>query len=223
MYVVASSLTPLAFLWMLQSRLLGDLKRQSVMDPLTGLLNRRGFEDGWMYVCESYQRTGRGFALAVADIDHFKKINDTYGHANGDIVLCGVANVLRTMVRESDLTGRLGGEEFIFVLREVTETQAVVLVERIRKALAEYQFRLTGDLVHVSASFGVTLTDGRQSPSLMTLLLHEADSAMYQAKAAGRNQTQLYRGGMISRTTTSDQTGVQSDAVAYGPAMGSVG
>lgn len=95
-FVVASSLTPLAFLWMLQSRLLGDLKRESVMDPLTGLLNRRGFEDSWMRVCASYGLTGRGFALAVADIDHFKLINDTYGHSSGDTVLCGVAQVLRT-------------------------------------------------------------------------------------------------------------------------------
>jgi diguanylate cyclase (GGDEF)-like protein len=203
LFVVASSLTPLAFVWMFHSRLMGDLKRQSVMDPLTGLLNRRGFEDQWRFVCDNYRLTGRSFALAIADIDHFKRINDTYGHADGDMVLCGVAHMLRNTVRERDLTGRLGGEEFVFILRDVAEAQAVELVERIRVSLEEHSFRLGEGGVHVSASFGLTLIGGRSEPSLMTLL-KEADSAMYEAKTAGRNRVRLYERGRVPSQPQAD-------------------
>jgi diguanylate cyclase (GGDEF)-like protein len=189
-FVVAGSLTPLAFIWMMNSRLLADLKVQSVCDPLTSLLNRRGFQKAFDRLCETHLETGQEFALAVADLDRFKSINDTYGHVEGDAVLYRAATLFQRELRPGDVVGRLGGEEFVFLFPETEPAQALSITERLRAALEHAIFPVPGGVVNVTASFGVTTSTGRPAPTLVALL-READAAMYQAKAAGRNLTFL--------------------------------
>ncbi len=190
MFVVASTLTPLAFIWMMNSRLLADLKTQIVLDPLTGLLNRRGFQAVFERVLARYETTGENFALAVADLDHFKSINDTYGHVEGDAVLCATADLLRRNLRSTDFIGRLGGEEFVILLCDAQPDEALELIERTRQALAQSAIPIDGGLIQVTASFGLT-TPTVGGCLTLTRLLHEADSAMYEAKAQGRNRTRV--------------------------------
>jgi diguanylate cyclase (GGDEF)-like protein len=189
-FVVAGCLTPLAFIWMMNSRLLADLTLQTVSDPLTNLLNRRGFQEAFDRLCQSHIVAGKDFALAVADLDRFKSINDTYGHVEGDAVLCRAAALLKGELRRGDVIGRLGGEEFVFIFADSNPVQAMLLTERLRAALEETAFPVPGGVLHVTASFGVTTSCGRAAPSLI-LLLREADSAMYAAKNAGRNLTRI--------------------------------
>jgi diguanylate cyclase (GGDEF)-like protein len=189
-FVVASSLTPLAFIWMMNSRLLADLKLQTVSDPLTSILNRRGFQEAFDRLCESHRVSGRAFALAVADLDRFKSINDTYGHVEGDSILYRVAALFKRELRPGDVIGRLGGEEFVFLFAEAGAAQAVSITERLRAALERTTFPIAGGDLHVTASFGVTTSIGDSAPSLI-MLLREADAAMYAAKEAGRNLTRL--------------------------------
>jgi len=189
-FVVASSLTPLAFIWMMNSRLLADLRRQTVSDPLTRLLNRRGFQEAFDRLCEAHLSSGREFALAVADLDRFKSINDTYGHVEGDAVLYRVATIFQRELRPGDVIGRLGGEEFVFLFAEVGAVQAVSITERLRAALEHASFPVPGGTLNVTASFGVTTAVAHKATSLVALL-READTAMYEAKAAGRNLIRL--------------------------------
>jgi len=189
-FVVASSLTPLAFIWMMNSRLLADLRRQTVSDPLTRLLNRRGFQEAFERLCAAHIASGREFALAVADLDRFKSINDTYGHVEGDTVLYRVATIFQRELRPGDVIGRLGGEEFVFLFAEAGPAQAVSITERLRAALEQATFPVPGGNLNVTASFGVTTALGHKASSLVALL-READTAMYEAKTAGRNLIRL--------------------------------
>jgi diguanylate cyclase (GGDEF)-like protein len=189
-FVVASSLTPLAFIWMMNSRLLADLRRQTVSDPLTRLLNRRGFQEAFDSLCAAHIASGREFALAVADLDRFKSINDTYGHVEGDTVLYRVATIFQRELRPGDVIGRLGGEEFVFLFAEAGPAQAVSITERLRAALEHATFPVPDGNLNVTASFGVTTAFGHKATSLVALL-READTAMYEAKTAGRNLIRL--------------------------------
>jgi diguanylate cyclase (GGDEF)-like protein len=189
-FVVASSLTPLAFIWMMNSRLLADLRRQTVSDPLTRLLNRRGFQEAFDSLCAAHIASGREFALAVADLDRFKSINDTYGHVEGDTVLYRVATIFQRELRPGDVIGRLGGEEFVFLFAEAGPAQAVSITERLRAALEHATFPVPDGNLNVTASFGVTTALGHKATSLVALL-READTAMYEAKTAGRNLIRL--------------------------------
>jgi len=196
MFVVASTLTPLAFIWMMNSRLLADLKLQIVLDPLTGLLNRRGFQGAFERVLDRYHTQGENFALAVADLDRFKSINDTYGHVEGDAVLRAAADLLRLHLRDTDAIGRLGGEEFVMLLSNVQPEEACELVERTRQALAQRPIAVSGGVIQVTASFGV-VTPAGPDPVTLLRMLQEADNAMYAAKAGGRNRTRI--GGYAAR------------------------
>jgi len=174
----------------MNSRLLADLKLQIVLDPLTGLLNRRGFQAVFERVLARYDSAGEHFALAVADLDRFKSINDTYGHVEGDAVLCTTADLLRRNLRSTDFIGRLGGEEFVILLCDAQPDEALELIERTREALAQSAIPIDGGLIQVTASFGLTTPTGG-SPLTLTRLLQEADRAMYEAKAQGRNRTRV--------------------------------
>lgn len=151
---------------------------QAKTDPLTGLNNRRSLEAGLAAVA----RPGAVFAVVYADVDHFKRLNDTYGHDTGDRALRVFASVLRESVRDNDLLARWGGEEFVLVLKDFQAEQAVTVLERIRTHLAG---RLVGgSLPAFTASFGVADNgDGGDFKEI----LDAADAALPAAKAAGRN------------------------------------
>ncbi|MFP5228196.1 MAG: diguanylate cyclase [Acidobacteriota bacterium] len=190
-YVVACSVLPLAFIWMMNARLLVYLNRQSMVDPLTELLNRRGVQAAAEVELARYARTGQDLAVVVLDLDFFKLLNDRYGHPGGDTVLCEFSVFLRSMIRETDIAGRIGGEEFVLILPGMDATTAMSTIERLRLAVAEHTFEVGSRLARITASFGITVSRGRQEVT-WDVLHHEADHALYAAKAAGRNVARLY-------------------------------
>lgn len=194
-FVTASSSTPVGFIWMLNQRLLAEFKRQSVVDSLTGLLNRRGLLQASERELLQAGRTGKPLSVVIADIDHFKLFNDRYGHATGDIVLRETAGVFQSILRKNDLLARLGGEEFVLVLLGTNEEAAAVLVERLRAAVEARSISIDGHDANITVSFGITALRGRRDVPLHPLL-EEADIALYAAKQAGRNQARLYMSEM---------------------------
>ena len=193
-FVVACSVFPLAFIWMMNSRLHASLNLKSISDPLTQLLNRRGLQEAGEVEIARYLRFGHDFALVVADIDHFKQFNDSFGHAGGDLVLTGTASLFKRMLRQNDILGRLGGEEFVLLLPETDLEGAQQLIERLRRGLENHSFTIGGKEIRATSSFGITGSRGRRGFQWETLL-READLALYEAKRAGRNLSQVYEQG----------------------------
>ncbi len=163
-----------------------ELRRLATTDVLTGLANRRHFFERAGQELARVRRYGGQVALLLLDADHFKRINDTWGHAAGDEVLRRLAGVLREVPRSTDLAGRLGGEEFGVLLPGTDLDAARVLAERLRECIEAQMFQFDGEAVRVSASFGVTVLhpDDEAFDSAMA----RADAALYAAKFAGRNR-----------------------------------
>jgi diguanylate cyclase (GGDEF)-like protein len=155
------------------------LTMMATTDELTGLPNYRALRNRLADLCAEGAR-GRSFALVFADVDHFKLVNDRYGHAVGNEILAKIARVLRTQVRNTDLVARFGGEEFCVLFVDVDEARAIGLAERLRESVEALEFaeRLT-------ASFGVCEYSSRFSD--VEALMRAADQALYRAKARGRN------------------------------------
>ncbi|MDP9779064.1 diguanylate cyclase (GGDEF)-like protein [Nakamurella flavida] len=159
------------------------LRLLSVTDPLTGIANRRALTEGLALALAEDLDVERPISLVLADLDHFKSINDRYGHGTGDRVLTAVAECLGRQVRDGDLVARFGGEEFITLLNATSRQDAVGWAERTREALADLV--VDGVPARVTASFGVATHDGSESADD---LIHRADLALYQAKRSGRNR-----------------------------------
>ncbi|RFA29153.1 hypothetical protein CAI21_10305 [Alkalilimnicola ehrlichii] len=183
-----------------RKQLEATLKRQAETDPLTGLYNRRRYEELFEQAMAVARATGQPLAVCIIDLDHFKYINDTYGHAAGDLALSHIATVCRRELRESDIVGRLGGEEFLVVLPATSAEDAATVLNRLRTKIeadiieaAEQSFQLT-------ATFGVT--ELQPGDKALSDLLVRADKALYRGKHRGRNQVFAYdtRGG--KETTT---------------------
>lgn len=155
-------------------------------DGLTGAYNRRHFVDNSEDVIGMMKRYHRPASLLIADIDHFKTINDNYGHHAGDISLQAFTNVCREGIRESDILGRLGGEEFGMLLPETSIHDAQILAERIRKAVSVLEIKLGDQIIRLTVSIGLVEL-GTDDVSI-DAAMRRADLAMYQAKMRGRNQ-----------------------------------
>ncbi|WP_372739803.1 diguanylate cyclase [Neptunomonas sp.] len=164
-----------------------ELKRLASTDPLTSLMNRRAFYEEAKRVFSKAKRYERSISVLVLDIDHFKQFNDQYGHAIGDAVLIKVANCIQTMCRESDLSARLGGEEFVILLEEADATKALLIADRLRQLVSE--ITIPDVAGRITLSVGIT-TIGADIDSL-DALIKRADSAMYMAKNNGRNKSQV--------------------------------
>lgn len=172
------------------------LSELALKDPLTRLHNRRFFEETIAAAWQSWSARGRRFALVIIDIDHFKAINDTYGHPFGDKVLCDVAELLRAEARPQDAVTRMGGEEFALILTDVTQDQALAVAERVRGAVEAHLFEESGNTVRVTISLGVaTANSSHSSHDALTL---EADTMLYAAKEAGRNRVWPDRNAVTS-------------------------
>ena len=173
------------------------LERRAHRDGLTGLVNRVALEDHLHREWNAWRRHRAPLAVLIADLDHFKTINDTYGHAAGDDVLCQAAEVLSRSVRGSDLTARYGGEEFVVVAPDCPLEAAVTLATRFRAWLAEVAIPVPGVSRAVTASVGIAGTSEAILGSPGDLL-RQADQALYLAKRSGRNAIAVYdpaRGG----------------------------
>lgn len=170
-----------------------ELERRAYSDYLTGLSNRRHFFEQAEKELERIRRYGGKLSLLMLDIDHFKQINDTHGHKVGDLVLQKLSTVCQATLRDLDIVGRIGGEEFAILLQQTASESALQTAERLRLAFAAIRVPMQGGRpLHFTASFGVaTLTDKAAN---IDTLLNQADLALYQAKAAGRNRVCLFAG-----------------------------
>ena len=164
-----------------------DLEKQAYTDYLTGLNNRRSFIERTEIELYRKERYGREFSLIMFDIDYFKYINDKYGHNTGDLVLKEIANICRSVLREVDIVGRIGGEEFAILLPETDIVQATLVAERLRVSISNGKvFPTLNEEVKFAASFGVTFT--KDANKSINELLNQADNALYKAKNSGRNR-----------------------------------
>lgn len=189
-YIVNTSVLPLGFIWMMNARLESDLLQQSIMDPLTLVLNRRGLEQALERELARYKRYGDDLTVAMVDLDNFKLLNDTHGHAAGDDVLVSIAKIFSGRLRETDVVGRFGGEEFILLLPHTGAAESNPILRQLCQVIGEAH----SDSMKATASFGATTTHGRK-PVGASELLREADVALYRAKKNGRNQVCFYRAG----------------------------
>lgn len=161
-------------------------------DALTGLFNRRYFERRLREECAHAKRHKRPFAIVLVDLDHFKLVNDTYGHEDGDRVLCHVAGLLGESLREDDVACRYGGEEFVLLLRATTGPAARVVANRLRASVAAKAIGLgsRAEPRHVTFSGGVAAADERNSFNADDIV-SRADGALYRAKRTGRNRVEM--------------------------------
>ncbi len=167
------------------------LEKLALTDGLTGLPNRRAIENWATGQHSGAARYGFSFWVVLADLDHFKQVNDSFGHDAGDAVLQKFSTILKANTRRSDLCGRFGGEEFMIVLTYAAKEEALKVIERIRCELEATPFTFGGCTISVTASFGLAGFEGHQQPSVFSKLQALADEALYAAKRAGRNRAEL--------------------------------
>jgi diguanylate cyclase (GGDEF)-like protein len=167
------------------------LRRKTMLDPLTGLWNRQAALEILERELAQAAVLGIPVALVMADIDHFKSINDSFGHLAGDAALHETASRLRGAVRAQDAVGRYGGEEFLMVLGGCDRDAAARIAETVRQRVAATPVASGGGALQVRISLGVTATDPAAPLPEVPALVHAADQALYRAKAAGRNRVEL--------------------------------
>jgi diguanylate cyclase (GGDEF)-like protein len=184
-----ATIVPPSIVWLVLRRLTDNLRNMAARDPMTDLLNRRGLLEALELYFKA--RNATPAYLLLMDIDHFKLINDSYGHQAGDEVICQVADLLRSTVRQGDLTGRIGGEEFVAICFETDGDGVMHLAERLRAGVESEAIKVAGsnDLLRCTVTIGVSPhfhgADGLEDA------LRQADSALYRGKAAGRNRIEV--------------------------------
>jgi diguanylate cyclase (GGDEF)-like protein len=176
-------------------KLAQELKETSVRDYLTGLYNRRYLFDFLDKEVNRAQRYGVCFSAMIFDIDYFKKINDTYGHLSGDLVLKAISDRAAAMIRKTDLLARYGGEEFVVVMPQ-TETQgAATIAERLREAIEGMEIAIDGQTVKITVSVGVVTYVPQFDKLSIEEFIDKADKALYDAKSSGRNKVAIASAG----------------------------
>jgi diguanylate cyclase (GGDEF)-like protein len=161
------------------------LEHAALTDGLTGMQNRRYFDDALREYLEEFRRIGKPVGLLLLDLDHFKSVNDTHGHDVGDEVLRVVAGCLREFTRYHDVVARLGGEEFAVVAPNMDTDMLIKLAERIRKAIASLSVTTGNVRLRVTTSVGIAIWDGKENAEQF---YRRADRMLYEAKRLGRNR-----------------------------------
>ncbi|MEO8437792.1 MAG: diguanylate cyclase [Chloroflexota bacterium] len=170
---------------------LAETYDRATIDRLTGVANRQALLASLFSEVERATRYGRPLCVAFVDIDHFKAVNDSYGHAAGDHVLRGVAQTISESLRASDLIGRYGGEEFMLILTETDVEEGAALSEKLRTLVERKRFSIEGNS-ELSVTISIGIVGGSGSQLRMETLVRDADAAMYSAKSLGRNQTYIF-------------------------------
>jgi diguanylate cyclase (GGDEF)-like protein len=197
----------LAQLWRMER-----VQQASITDQLTGLFNRRHFDEQLPRLLSKADQERQPVSLIVLDVDHFKKVNDTYGHEAGDAVLQGVANVVQHTVRHGggDICARYGGEEVAILLPGVPAVEALEIAERLRRTLAAKPVVYGGQRIAITASFGVA--SYKETVSTQAGFFPAADKALYQAKSGGRNCVKSAGGSEPEATTSPERPQVKVGA-----------
>ncbi|MDR2102646.1 MAG: GGDEF domain-containing protein [Treponema sp.] len=160
-------------------------------DPLTGALNRRSFMERALIELQAAAIRRIPCGVVMMDIDHFKSFNDNYGHQAGDEALRHVVSIISLLLRKNDFLGRYGGEEFVFLFHNADRKTGIAIAERVRKAILNHPVKINAGKITISASFGVAMAPEQEIPGEdinIEALVHNADIALYQAKATGRNK-----------------------------------
>ena len=169
-----------------------ELELLATTDSLTGLANRRRMMDWISHEIDRSYRSHNPLALCMIDVDHFKYINDTYGHPCGDHAIVAIAKIINETIRKTDTASRFGGEEFVILMPETDALEAGIVIERLRAAIEAMQIFSEGtQTFSITASFGVAFFDHLTAEDSISKLLNRADKALYRAKNAGRNQVVL--------------------------------
>lgn len=163
-----------------------ELARLANLDPLLGIINRRAFMQIAEEKCRAARAAGQPLAVLMVDLDHFKSINDRFGHAGGDLVLAAAARAMQDVIGADDVLARHGGEEFVILLSNSTVEGAVATAEALRRAIAGIELDLAGQCARITASIGVS-TVALSEPTVSVAIVR-ADMAVYSAKAAGRDR-----------------------------------
>jgi diguanylate cyclase (GGDEF)-like protein len=169
-------------------------------DPLTGCLNRRGFDQAMLSELTCMDRPDATVALLAVDIDHFKQVNDNYGHVAGDLVLRDFGKLLVRIARGGDIVARTGGEEFSILLPHTNEVGARAVAERVREALHAHEFLIDGTRIRLTASIGGASGLAQGGEASAARLTHMADQALYAAKRGGRDTTRIWTGTELMAT-----------------------
>ncbi|HUL21814.1 MAG TPA: sensor domain-containing diguanylate cyclase [Thermodesulfobacteriota bacterium] len=176
-----------------------SVKNMAIYDTLTGLHNRRYFEERLEVEAQKSLHSNTPLSLVMVDIDFFKKVNDTFGHTEGDQVLCKVSSLLKTSVRKKDIVARYGGEEFILILPEARLDETFVMAERIRRLVEETLFEVGKAQVNLTLSLGISNFPSHRVKSKEELM-EMADQALYDAKRGGRNRVCIFTGKSTRKT-----------------------
>ncbi|MBQ4132739.1 MAG: diguanylate cyclase, partial [Desulfovibrionaceae bacterium] len=169
-----------------------EFRDLSYRDQLTNLWNRRYFPEAFQREIELSVRYATPLSLGMADIDHFKRVNDTFGHDAGDVVLRHIAALLQKNLRNSDIVARYGGEEFILLLPHTRQKTAAGVLEKLRRLCEQTGIEVNGKTIRVTISFGlVSLPEKTRTPA--DVLIKHADIALYQSKQNGRNRITIYQ------------------------------
>ncbi|HEY8084494.1 MAG TPA: GGDEF domain-containing protein [Methylophilaceae bacterium] len=192
--LASATIAPLVIYWLatLSYELYKSEQRLSALsqkDPLTGAYNRRYFDEQSRIECARSHRYGQALSILMLDLDKFKQVNDTYGHAAGDEVLKSIVHVGLGALRKSDILARFGGEEFVVLLPHADIKEASMLAERLRKAIENTEIMADGAQLKVTVSIGVSILAASESDSIE--MLSRADYAMYNAKHGGRNRVDV--------------------------------
>ncbi len=165
------------------------LEYEAIHDPLTGCLNRRGILERLNEELERSVRTGEQLCVAMCDLDHFKKVNDTYGHQTGDDVLKGFVQIIRAQLRPYDQIGRLGGEEFLIIIPNITDSYAQNKLERLNKIVQDNEIKTGTGKIKITVSIGGIIVNQKTD---IDTTIRQVDNALYTAKEKGRNQVCFY-------------------------------
>jgi diguanylate cyclase (GGDEF)-like protein len=171
----------------------GKLRELVSRDGLTGLYNHRHFQEMLLKEVHEATRYKRSLTLILFDVDHFKNVNDSFGHPAGDAVLKGIARFVSDMVRASDIVARYGGEEFAVILPETRSREAVILAERMRRGIEAMEVGVGDEVINVTVSLGICTYLGEETSDPKGVLIESADQALYAAKRNGRNRLMVAR------------------------------
>jgi diguanylate cyclase (GGDEF)-like protein len=194
-------LIALGVLLMVSDRLLEENRELATRDSLTHIFNRRTFSDLSVRELARAIRYDHATSLLMLDIDHFKVVNDTYGHPIGDQALIHLVKIIKDSVRMQDLYGRWGGEEFVVLLAETDSVEAFQIAERLRERIADSTLVINNHNIKMTVSIGIATMSGFDKPELDGMI-EQADRAMYDAKHAGRNCVRAFTSSNILESVT---------------------